>query len=346
MLSGTDLAERGWLPDLLIRFGIRQLLAARIREELRLGCEGLSHLDRKFVAEIRQSPIAIHTASANNQHYEVPAAYFDLVLGPHRKYSSCLWPDGVTDLGAAEQAMLEQTCQRAELTDGMDLLELGCGWGSLSLFMAQRYPQSRIEAVSNSASQRQFIMTQAAARGLTNLTVHTCDMVDFLTSRSFDRVVSIEMFEHMRNYDELFARIARWLKPHGKLFAHVFYHGRCAYPFETDGQNDWMARHFFTGGLMPSADLFLQFQRDLLFENRWLINGVHYQKTLEAWLVRHDAAREQILAIFASTYGDTLAPILFRRWRMFYLACAELFGYRHGEEWGVAHYLFSRREGT
>ena len=346
MLSGTDLAERGWLPDLLIRFGIRQLLAARIREEHRLGCEGLSHLDRKFVAEIRQSPIAIHTASANDQHYEVPAAYFELVLGPHRKYSSCLWTDGVTDLGTAEQAMLEQTCQRAELTDGMDLLELGCGWGSLSLFMAQRYPQSRIEAVSNSASQRQFIMTQAAALGLTNLTVHTCDMVDFQTSRKFDRVVSIEMFEHMRNYQELFARIAGWLQPHGKLFTHVFYHGRCAYPFETDGQNDWMARHFFTGGLMPSADLFLQFQRDLLFENRWLINGVHYQKTLEAWLVRHDAARAQIMPIFASTYGDTLAPILFRRWRMFYLACAELFGYHHGEEWGVAHYLFSRREGT
>ena len=249
MLSGTDLAERGWLPDLLIRFGIRQLLAARIREELRLGCEGLSHLDRKFVAEIRQSPIAIHTASANDQHYEVPAAYFDLVLGPHRKYSSCLWPDGVTDLGAAEQAMLEQTCQRAELTDGMDLLELGCGWGSLSLFMAQRYPQSRIEAVSNSASQRQFIMTQAAARGLTNLTIHTCDMVDFQTSRSFDRVVSIEMFEHMRNYDELFARIARWLKPHGKLFTHVFYHGRCAYPFETDGQNAYVGRNLILSNI-------------------------------------------------------------------------------------------------
>ena len=190
----------------------------------------------------------------------------------------------------------------------------------------------------------EFISTQSAARGISNLTVETCDMNDFATSRSFDRVVSIEMFEHLRNYEELFARISRWMKPTGKLFAHVFYHGRCAYPFETDGDNDWMARHFFTGGLMPSADLLLEFQRDLLLEDRWLANGQHYQKTLEAWLVRHDAARVRVLSVFETTYGHELAPLMFRRWRMFYLACAELFGFRGGEEWGVAHYLFHKRE--
>jgi cyclopropane-fatty-acyl-phospholipid synthase len=346
MLSGIELAEQGWLPDPLIRFGIRRLLSARIREELRLGCEGLSNLEREFVAEIRQSPVALHTDSANEQHYEVPAAYFELVLGPHRKYSSCLWPARTTKLGEAEEAMLDLTCKRARLTDGMEILELGCGWGSLSLFMAKRFPNSRILAVSNSASQREFITAQAVAAGISNLSAQTCNMVDFTTSRCFDRVISIEMFEHMRNYEQLFARIANWLKPAGKLFAHVFYHGRCTYPFEADGNNDWMARHFFTGGLMPSADLFLQFQRDLVFEDRWRINGEHYQKTLEAWLVRHDAAEEQIRPIFESAYGRELAPIMFRRWRMFYLACAELFGYAHGEEWGVAHFLFANRQGS
>jgi cyclopropane-fatty-acyl-phospholipid synthase len=344
MLSGLELAEHGWLPDQLIRIGIRRLLAARLEEESRLGCEGLSELNRSFVAELRKSPIALHTSAANQQHYEVPSAYFELVLGPHRKYSSCLWPDEVSELSVAEQKMLELTCKRADLHDGMEILELGCGWGSLSLFMARQYPGSRFLAVSNSASQREFILKQAASRGISNLVVETHDMNDFQTDRTFDRVVSVEMFEHMRNYEELFARIASWLKPTGKLFAHVFYHGRCAYPFETDGNNDWMARHFFTGGLMPSAELFLEFQRDLLFEDRWLINGQHYQKTLEAWLKRHDASREQILPLFQETYGKELANVMFQRWRLFYLACAELFGYRHGDEWGVAHFLFSRRE--
>ena len=344
MLSGVELAELGWLPDRLVRIGIRRLLAARLREENKLGCDGLSELQRQFVAELIQSPIAVHAAAANEQHYEVPARYFELVLGPHRKYSSCLFPTGVSDLGQAEERMLKLTCERAGLQDGMDILELGCGWGSLSLFMAERFRNSRILAVSNSASQRESILSLAKARGITNLVVETSDMNAFETSLRFDRVVSVEMFEHMRNYQELFFRISQWLKPGGKLFTHVFYHGRCAYPFETDGKNDWMARHFFTGGTMPSAELFLCFQRDLMFEDLWLINGQHYQKTLEAWLVRHDAARGEILPVFEETYGRKLAPLMFRRWRMFYLACSELFGYRQGEEWGIAHFLFSKRE--
>jgi len=344
MLSGVELAELGWLPDRLVRIGIRRLLAARLREEKKLGCEGLSELQRQFVAELTQSPIAVHSAAANEQHYEVPARYFELVLGPHRKYSSCLFPTGVADLGQAEESMLKLTCERAGLRDGMDILELGCGWGSLSLFMAERFRNSRILAVSNSASQRESILSLAKARGITNLDVETIDMNAFEASRRFDRVVSVEMFEHMRNYQELFFRISQWLKPGGKLFTHVFYHGRCAYPFETDGNNDWMARHFFTGGTMPSADLFLCFQRDLMFEDRWFINGQHYQKTLEAWLIRHDAADKEILPVFEKTYGRELALLMFRRWRIFYMACSELFGYRQGEEWGIAHFLFSKRE--
>lgn len=344
MPISIDLAERGWLPDLIIRQGIRRLLAARIRSELHAGCEGLSERHRELLKELRSSPIALHVQDANAQHYEVPAAYFELVLGPRLKYSSCLWPEGVSDLAEAETAMLRLTCERARIQDGMEILELGCGWGSLTLFMAETFPRSRVLAVSNSSSQREFILSRAAARGLTNIDVQTCDMNDFNTPRRFDRVVSIEMFEHMRNYETLFGRIAGWLKATGMLFTHVFYHGRCAYTFETDGRNDWMARHFFTGGTMPSADLFLEFQRDLLIADRWLINGRHYQKTLEAWLIRHDAARAQILPLFEATYGREEASRMLQRWRMFYMACSELFGYSHGEEWGVAHYLFQKRE--
>lgn len=344
MSVGIELAERRLLPDFLVRYGMRRLLAARVRDELQAGCEGLSQRHRALLEELQAGPIALHVQDANSQHYEVPAAYFEHVLGPRLKYSSCLWLDNLKDLAGAEDAMLAISCQRAQLNDGMDLLELGCGWGSLTLWMAEHFPSSRILAVSNSTSQRDFILRRAAAQGLTNVEVQTCDMNDFATSRCFDRIVSVEMFEHMRNFELLFARIARWLKPDGKLFTHVFYHGRCAYTFETDGRNDWMARHFFTGGTMPSTDLFLDFQRDLLVEDRWLINGRHYQKTLEAWLIRHDAVRAQIIPLFETTYGRDNAARMFQRWRMFYMACSELFGYQHGEEWGIAHYLFRRRE--
>jgi len=344
MSLGIELAERGLLPDFVVRHGMRRLLAARVREEMRAGCEGLNQRHRALIAELRGGPIALHVQDANSQHYEVPAEYFQRVLGPRLKYSSCLWGEAASDLSMAEDAMLAVTCQRAQLSDGMEVLELGCGWGSLTLWMAEHFENSRILAVSNSKTQRDFILSRATALGLTNVEVQTFDMNDFTTSRRFDRVVSVEMFEHMRNYETLFARIAGWLQPQGKLFAHVFYHGRCAYTFETDGRNDWMARHFFTGGTMPSAELFLEFQRDLLIEDRWLINGRHYQRTLEAWLVRHDAARTQIMPLFEATYGRDNAARMFQRWRMFYMACSELFGYRHGDEWGVAHYLFQKRE--
>ena len=344
MTFGIALAEQGFLPDWLIRLGIRRLLAERISYERSLGAERLSEDQRKFIATLRTSPLALSTREANEQHYEVPSAYFDLVLGTHRKYSSCLWPPGVTSLDQAEEAMLSLTIERAEIADGMEILELGCGWGSLSLVMASRFPRSRIVAVSNSHSQREFILQKANERGLSNLSVQTCDMNDFTIDQKFDRIVSVEMFEHLRNYELLFSRIASWLEPKGKLFTHVFYHGRCAYPFDVDGQNDWMAKNFFTGGQMPSAELFLHFQDDLVLEDRWLIDGRHYQKTLEAWLVRHDSNRDRIRSLFEGVYGAKLGRTMFHRWRIFYLACAELFGYQNGDEWGVAHYRFVKRE--
>ncbi|MDE3157056.1 MAG: class I SAM-dependent methyltransferase [Acidobacteriota bacterium] len=334
------IVESGLVPDAVLRAGIRRLLAQRLREEDRGDRTSNLARTRALVDELRRSPIAIRTDAANAQHYEVPAAFFEAVLGRHLKYSSGYWPDGVTTLDEAEAAMLDLTCRRARLADGQTVLDLGCGWGSLSLYMAARYPASRIVGVSNSGSQRAFIEAQAAARGLTNLTVVTADINDFTPDRRFDRVVSVEMFEHARNYARLLSRIAGWLGPDGLLFVHVFAHRRFAYPFEARDASDWMARHFFTGGLMPSVDLFRWFQEDLRLAACWTLDGTHYEKTARAWLRNMDAHRAAILSAFARTYGPDRARRWFARWRIFFLACAELFGYRRGEEWVVAHYLF------
>ena len=339
-----DLMERGYLPDVLIRIGIRRLLAERLRIE-DAGDEPAraAALDR-LESELRASPVALQTLAANAQHYEVPAAFFQQVLGPRLKYSACWWPDEVRDLATAEAAMLALTCERAELGFDQDILELGCGWGSLTLWMAEFYPDSRIVAVSNSHSQRAFIEAQCQTRGFTNVQVMTADMNDFATERRFDRVVSVEMFEHMRNYPELLRRIQGWLKPGGKLFVHIFTHRQFAYPFETTGEDDWMGRYFFTGGLMPSRDLLPRFQEHLRLEEQWFLNGRHYQRTLEAWLHRQDQQRDTILPLFRETYGPDQAYRWFQRWRVFFMACAELFGYPQGEEWGVSHYRFRRRD--
>jgi cyclopropane-fatty-acyl-phospholipid synthase len=321
--------DSGLMPEPVLRAGIRAICALRLRQE-----RGRDR--RELVAELRAGEVAIETGAANAQHYEVPAAFFARVLGPHLKYSSCYWPDGVATLADAERAMLELTAERAGLADGQDVLDLGCGWGSLSLWAAARYPHSRITAISNSHSQRTFIAAEAAARGLTNLTVRTADVRALeLPATSFDRVVSVEMFEHMRNYAALLRRIASWLRRDGALFVHVFAHREHAYPFEDRGASDWMAREFFTGGLMPSALLLHHFQDDLRIADEWRLDGTHYARTAEAWHDNLLAHRGELAAIL----GDRRRV---NRWRVFFLACAELFGYARGSEWLVAHYRFTK----
>jgi len=342
------LVAGGWLPDWAIRLGIRRVLAARLAEESRGGAAAQRARLLAWVEECRRGPIALATAHANAQHYEVPAEFFVRVLGKRRKYSSAYWPPGVATLDAAEDAMLALTCERARLADGQRILELGCGWGSLSLWMAEHYPQAAITAVSNSASQKRFIDAAAKARGYPNLTVVTADMNAFDPAAihggaAFDRVVSVEMFEHMRNYELLLRRIAGWLVPDGLLFVHIFTHRTFAYPYLDQGPSDWMARHFFTGGQMPSHDLLLRIDRDLDALEHWRLHGTHYARTLEAWLVRMDAAHDAIMPLFRTVYGSAAAGRWWHQWRVFFLACAELFAYRGGEEWGVSHYVFQSR---
>jgi cyclopropane-fatty-acyl-phospholipid synthase len=338
-----DCVERGWVPDLATRAAIRRLCSQRLGECQQSNCELEREDLESFLSDMRRGPIAPVPERANEQHYELPASFFGHVLGPHRKYSCCWWPAGVDSLEAAEAASLGETCARAELADGQEILELGCGWGSLSLWMASRYPGSRVTAVSNSRPQREYIESEARRRGIENLQVITADMNRLHFNRSFDRVVSVEMFEHMRNYERLLRRISGWLRPEGRLFVHIFCHRRFAYPFETDGDDNWMGRYFFTGGIMPSDDLLARFSDDLRVERQWRWNGQHYQRTSDAWLHNLDRNRDQVMPILEEAYGRAESHRWFHRWRMFFLAVSELFGYRGGEEWFVGHYLLRPR---
>jgi len=334
--------EQGLVPDVVIRGGIRRLLKERLTEIHADDTERASADTARFVAAMDAGPIAPLPQKANQQHYEVPSAFFGAVLGAHRKYSCCYWGKGIDTLDAAEAAALSITCERAQLADGQQILELGCGWGSLSLWMAAHYPESRIVAVSNSHSQREYIESEAKRRELDNLQVITCDMNDFQIDLRFDRIVSVEMFEHMRNYRRLFERLHSWLTPGGKFFMHIFVHATVPYEFVDQDATDWMSRYFFSGGIMPSNDLPLFFQEHLKFKQRWQWSGAHYEKTANAWLVNMDARREQLLPLLAQTYGADAREQWFHRWRIFFMACAELWGYRKGQEWFVSHYLFER----
>ncbi len=336
------LLEHNVLPDTVVRFGIRRLLRARLRSEDKRSPESQQRHFMELMDELKSSPIAVHTECANEQHYELPAEFFRSVLGPHMKYSCCYWTDSHPGLAAAEETMLEMTCARAELGDGMEILELGCGWGSLTLFMAERYPASRITAVSNSKTQKAFIDEQAASRGLSNVTVITADMNTFGIDCSFDRVLSVEMFEHMRNYDSLLKAVARWLKDDGKLFVHIFTHTKYAYLFEEKDPTDWMARYFFSGGTMPSDHMLLYFNGHVKVEKHWRVSGKHYKRTAEAWLANMDSARSRIMPLLASTYGSGQATKWWVYWRVFFMACGELWGYRNGGEWIVSHYLLTK----
>ena len=348
-----DLCERGLLPDGLTRYGMRKLMHKRLVDEGAFDSERASERRQALLDDLRQSPIAIETQAANEQHYEVPAAFFHRHLGPCLKYSCCFYATGNETLAEAEELMLTLYAERAGLQDGMRILDLGCGWGSLSLWLAKRYPNSTIVGLSNSHGQREFIDAQVHERGITNLTILTGNIVDFdfpVTSNAgavlepgFDRVMSIEMFEHMRNYGLLLAKISRWLHQDGKLFVHIFAHRHLAYFFEDKEADDWMTRYFFTGGIMPSETLFANFQDDLTLDRQWWVDGRHYEKTSNHWLAGMDAQRATLMPLLVETYGADKAAVWFQRWRMFYMAVAELFGYEQGREWGVGHYLFSKR---
>jgi cyclopropane-fatty-acyl-phospholipid synthase len=334
-------AEQGRLPDAFLRAGIRRLLRARLKAIGDGDPAAAADLASAFALGMRAAPVAPLPHLANEQHYEVAADFFGLVLGRHRKYSACWWRDAAT-LDEAEAAALAETCARAALGDGQEVLELGCGWGSLSLWMAEGYPGSRITAVSNSSSQREYIEAQARRRGLANLRVLTADMNHFDAPGKYDRVVSVEMFEHMRNWPALFRHVSSWLRPNGRFFMHVFAHRSTPYAFEARDETDWMSRHFFSGGMMPSDDLPFFFQDDLRLVRRWRWDGTHYARTANAWLANMDARREAVMAQLERSY-DADAELGWGRWRLFFLSCAELFGYDGGSRWWVSHYLFEPR---
>ncbi len=337
MKTAIQLIERGLVPRPLVRRGIRTLLSQRLEEQEQVYGPDPQQALRRFVEHMREAPVALVPELANEQHYEVPPRFFELALGQRRKYSSCYYPSATTTLDEAEEAMLDLTCERAELVDGQEVLELGCGWGSLTLWMAEHYPNSRITAISNSKPQRLSILRRAEAKGLTNLTVLTEDMNTFEAPGTYDRVVSVEMFEHMRNWESLLGRVRRWLRDDGRVFLHVFAHRSYAYPFEVKDESDWMSRYFFSGGMMPSHDLIDHLEVPFEVDSRWAVNGSHYARTSEHWLQNMDDRKSEVMAVLRETYGVEEAPRWFERWRVFFLACAELFAWDGGNEWIVSH---------
>lgn len=335
--------QRNVLPDALLRYGVRQLLEGRLRDITLPNFEAqMQHL-LAFVQSLKEMPIAVNTEDANAQHYEVPTEFYQLVLGKRLKYSSAYFPKKDSSLDEAEEAMLALYVERAQLKDGHSVLDVGCGWGSLSIYIAEKFPNSTVTGVSNSETQKAFILEECSKRGLSNVTIITCDMNVFNADSTYDRILSIEMFEHMKNYEKLLKKISSWLKPEGLLFIHIFLHKSIPYHFEDQGEDDWMSRNFFTGGTMPSSNLLLYFQDDVSIVNQWFVNGTHYARTSEGWLLKMDAQLKVIRPIFAKTYGEADATKWVANWRTFFIAVAEMFAYRNGEEWGVGHYLFKKK---
>lgn len=335
----NNVLDAGYLPHSVIRIGIRQQLAQRLREIASTSFEDGLSTKMKYVQALRTRPIAIETKRANEQHYEVGTGVLASTLGPYMKYSSCLYRTGRESLAEAEVKMLETYVEKAQLQDGQSILDLGCGWGSGAVYYAEKLPKSKVTAFSNSRTQKEYIDSVAAKKGLQNLTVITGDVADYeFEPQSFDRVVSIEMFEHMKNYDLLMAKVSRALKPGGKLFVHIFNHRDTPYDFE----EGWMRDNFFTGGTMPSADLLLYFQKELKIQQQWWVNGKHYAKTCEDWLAQMIRNKKEIWPHLEETYGKEQTNTWWNRWQIFYMACAELFAYEGGDTWGVSHYLFEK----
>lgn len=339
------LLERNYVPDQLIRSQIRRLLALRLKEETKptqeLQQQHLMHL----IQDLKNSPIAIETKAANEQHYELPTKFFKYVMGRNMKYSSCYWDASIKQLDEAEDIALKITCEHAELKNGFKILELGCGWGSLTMYMASQFPNAEITGISNSASQKEYIDKCCIERGLKNIRIVTIDMNVFTTEEKFDRVVSVEMFEHMRNYQKLLEKISNFLTPDGKLFVHIFTHKEYTYYFDIKDDNDWMSKYFFTGGIMPSDDLLFYFNDHLTVKKHWNWDGTHYQKTSNVWLENMDRHKKDIMPILKSVYGEKDQIKWWVYWRVFFMACAELWGYKNGKEWFVSHYLFEKIKG-
>jgi cyclopropane-fatty-acyl-phospholipid synthase len=338
----TALLERDLLPDVVIRAGIRRIIAARLREQARPDAAASEARLRQFAAERSEGPIAIDPSAANAQHYEVPPEFYRLALGRHLKYSSAFWDDETDTLDDAEERMLVLSAERAALADGQRILELGCGWGSLALWMARRFPHAQIVGVSNSRTQKTWIDDQALREGLVNLQIITADMNAFEADGQFDRIVSVEMFEHMRNWRALLAKVTRWLVDDGRVFVHIFTHREYAYPYEVRDRSDWMAAYFFTGGIMPADRLLYQFEGDLVVRNHWSLSGVHYQRTAEAWLANMDRREAAVMEVLRAAYGLKGARRWWVRWRVFFMACAELWGWHDGREWLVSHYALTK----
>ncbi len=335
------LLSRGLIPEQVIRLSIQQLLRKRLHDEAKGDVTEHQEQLNRLIRQLKESPIAIETGEANRQHYELPPEFFKFVMGRWLKYSCGLWEGSTTELSEAEENMLKLYVERAGIKDGMEILELGCGWGSFSLYVAHRFPGCKITGVSNSKPQREFIMKRAGELGVKNLEIITQDVNKLEINQRFDRIVSIEMFEHMRNYELLLGRIKGWLKDDGKLFVHIFTHRNLTYLFEDNDASDWLTRHFFSGGIMPSDHLLFYFNRDLRVDQHWVVNGQHYQKTSEAWLSNMKAHQKEIMEIFQTHYQDD-AVKWWNFWKIFFMSCAELWGFRHGNEWHVSHYLFSK----